>query len=643
MLNQRALIISVNLRISFVRLPDVESERVFRDTLLITDTEGHALDDLESVIEKKIAFMEYPPCDYTIFFNDPSGDRIVVDHSYYYKMVSQWSKLQPQCAPCIGESQLSLLDNENSGMVEVSLSVEVEINKVKPFLSSPASGKTEAIPLTLENLNKIKTVPHVAPDTPALGIDVSVKNTLKDPVVSSAVSIPIKLLSCPAPSCGFFVKGVIIGIRMKTVKTGLDVVEVDICDMADPEAQITAVSFDATVIKAIKENLRADRRQVVELHRIYLRRKNETDIRFQSNSHPLLIRLDKHSRIEVVQILSIPVQKKTVESVVTVRRNMSSGGFVDVSDLVSGTDMVQKKSHTYTSSASENSSIHSSSITSGPRRTTFSIQQTSTSTSITEIPRSERKVANAPLLEPGIVHTNKRDVHAREKTVAEFSSREEERKERIRRRKEVSSQCMLCGLDLSDEKTSMSIVRRLLEANRCNRGTHIPLLKELISSLSDNRMNRNTRNLSGRLLSNATFVNVDTRTVHRVHCRCAHLCSSYQLGKSIEDIVSCDLACSTCSLCGLAGAIVSCYHPDCKEQYHSICALYSKGYVNFGKKDPYMPCPACPRHTQVVASSDPNEVAVLHEDVSCWDDNIVFDSRVVESTDLRDPDENGGL
>lgn len=65
--------------------------------------------------------------------------------------------------------------------------------------------------------------------------------------------------------------------------------------------------------------------------------------------------------------------------------------------------------------------------------------------------------------------------------------------------------------------------------------------------------------------------------------------------------------------------------------------------MNFGKKDPYMPCPACPRHTQVVVSVDPNEIPVLHEDISCWDDNVVFDSRVVESTDLRDPDENGGL
>lgn len=642
MLNQRSLIISVALRISFVRLPDVESERVFRDTLVITDTERHNLDDLESVIEKKIAFMEYPPCDFTIFFNDPSGDRIVVDHSYYYKMLSQWSKLEPKHEALIGESQCSLLGNESSGVIEASLAVEVEIKRIKPFLSGSTTGGTETIaPLTLENLNKIQKNNITSAEVSApLGISVPVETAVQAPSNTSGVSVPIKLLKCPPPQSGFFVKGVITAIRMKTVKTGTEVVEVDLCDMLDPESQITAVSFDSAVLKAIKENLRADRRQVVELHRVYLRRKNETDIRFQSNSHPLLIRLDRHSRIEVVQILSIPVPRKNVESVVTVRRNMSSGGFVDVGDLVSGTDAIQKRSLTYTSSASENSSLQSSSGTTGPRRTTFSIQL---SNSLSETHRTHpRKVSEGPLLEPGVVHTTKRDVYSRENAIAEFSSREEERKERIRMRKEASSQCILCGLDLGDETTSMSIVRRLLEANRCNKGIHIPSLQELISALSDKRMNR--RNQSpGRLLSNATFVNLDTRTVHRVHCRCAHLCTSYQQGKSIEDIVSCDLACNICSLCGLAGAIVSCYHPDCTEQYHAICALYSKGYVNFGKKDPYMPCPACPRHTQVVVSVDPNEIPVLHEDISCWDDNVVFDSRVVESTDLRDPDENGGL
>uniref|UniRef100_A0A0A9XZ74 Transcription factor 20 n=1 Tax=Lygus hesperus TaxID=30085 RepID=A0A0A9XZ74_LYGHE len=64
-------------------------------------------------------------------------------------------------------------------------------------------------------------------------------------------------------------------------------------------------------------------------------------------------------------------------------------------------------------------------------------------------------------------------------------------------------------------------------------------------------------------------------------------------------MVLCDLAMQVCSLCGLAGATVACYHPDCGEMYHMVCALFSNGYVNFGQKDPYLPCPACPRHTLV--------------------------------------------
>jgi hypothetical protein len=129
-----------------------------------------------------------------------------------------------------------------------------------------------------------------------------------------------------------------------------------------------------------------------------------------------------------------------------------------------------------------------------------------------------------------------------------------------------------------------------------------------------------------------------------VHPRCAHLCSAYQSGTELEDIAECELDMNVCALCGMPGACVACYHPQCKEVYHVVCALYSGGYVNFGQRDPFLPCPACPRHTQVPMSKKRREVGsnVLHVDHSCWEDGVAFDSRVVESTDLRDPDENDG-
>ncbi|CCW62104.1 unnamed protein product [Phytomonas sp. EM1] len=185
------------------------------------------------------------------------------------------------------------------------------------------------------------------------------------------------------------------------------------------------------------------------------------------------------------------------------------------------------------------------------------------------------------------------------------------------------------------------MVSSLLQASSRNRGTRIPSFEELKHALCDQRGVKPGRSPT-RLVCEQTFVNTTTKTVHVVHCRCAHLCSAYQSGKELEDIVWCDLAMQVCTLCGMPGACVACYHPECAEIYHVVCALFSVGYVNFGKKDPYLPCPACPRHTQVVLPNKKRKDEVLHTDESCWTDDIAFDSRVVTATDLRDPDENDG-
>lgn len=632
--------ICVALKISFVRLPNGEEERIFRENMVIRDVDSHSLDELSNIIEKKLAFIEYPLSDFTIFYKEDSGDRIVVDHSYYSRLVNHWSKLKPQAYDdYILETQQSFVDNGGCS-IPVNFSIEVELRKRNNNSIPPdANGKSVA-PLTVENLAKIK---HNS--LTLLDQDPQKKESSSE---SAPYLIPIKDLSCPPSHQDFYIRGVVVSIRCKTARTGIEVVEVDFCDPSDPAIEITAMSFDSTVRKAIKDNLRCDRRQVVELYRVYIRKKNDVDVRYQSNRHPLLLRLDRYSRIEVIQILTIPLPPKVQESIVTVRQKMLSGGPVDFAALVAGNEVLSQKNPSYPSGRSDASSLSSSALSGSQRRTTFSLNMMPSRTSQSKVTPSpllveEKNIVDFHLREPGVIHTSKKDVQARERTVAEYAAHEEHRKDYVRRKVEASSQCLLCGLDLQNEEVCLSIVRRLLDANTSNRGSKFPTIDELKIALSDARWVSRRSSSTPRLLSKATFVNLDKRTVHRVHCRCAHLCTSYQLGKNIEDIVSCELPFNICSLCSISGATVSCYHPDCREQYHVICAIYSSGYVNFGKKDPHKPCPACPRHTQVPISFNSKEPAVLHEDSSCWEDSIAFDSRVVESTDLRDPDENDGL
>lgn len=630
-------IIIVSLRICFCDLPDVMEERIFRDTMTILDLENHSLDDLESIIEKKIRFMEYRQYDFTMFCKDETGDRVVVDHSYYHSLMKKWSKIPSQQDDSFAESQLSIAESRFTSKISVSLSIEVELKKTHFDDQIPPVNSSKPIaPLTVENIAKVKAV-SIGLSSADAGVCEGMSSNPK------CCLVPINSLTCP-PISSFYIRGVVVGIRFKTPKAGVEVVELDICDVSDSSIQISAISFDAIVRKAIKENLRADRRHVVELHNIYVRRKNDADIRYQSNVHPLLLRLDRHSKIEVVQILPVPLPQPIKESVVTVRPNMSSGGLLEVGALVGSNAMSNIKTSSYLSSASENSQlIHSQSDF---RRNKFSQDSTYNfplKSNVTSKLEVSNKKDSIPSQESLMMHITKKDVRAREETVTNYASKEEQRKERIRQRTEVSSQCILCGINLNDPANTEKLIRKLLSANRKNGGTHIPSLEELKLKLADNRVRPHDKHRIPRLLTLASFVNIETKTVHRVHCRCAHICTSYQQGNNIEDIVSCELAFNTCTLCDMPGATVRCYHPDCSEQYHSICALFSLGYVNFGKKDPYMPCPACPRHTQVELGKCSNSVAVLHEDSSCWDDEVVFDSRVVEATDLRDPDENGGL
>ncbi|KEG08358.1 hypothetical protein DQ04_07381030 [Trypanosoma grayi] len=650
------VVVRVALRLRFTKVPGVQGERVFRDTMTVTDPHDHGYQDIGAIVEKKLRFMDVPPCDFTVFHKDSkTGDTVVVDDAYLCELleglVEEATTTMTAAAAASPTGAAVALgtnggfprsandDDDDDSIVEKAVSFDVEVGRERPTDNPLQAGGNKGgvvLPLTSEALEA-----HA----------------------SDGVRVGIASLTCPPKYPNFFIRVVVIAIRFKAPKPNMSVCEIDFCDAEDAQQQITSVTFDAVVQKAVRDNLRSDRRQVVELRNIYLRVKNETDRRFQTNKHALLIRMDRGSRIEVVQVLPVPIALRS-EQVVSVRENLLASGLVNLSDLAGFRDSHDTRMGPSIQNVHSaiGSSSSSSSGQSGARRTMLSFTSSISSGNMSvsgvvpsqmgeQVKRQQaqflsKRVREEPLpWEPDTPQVTLKDVRLRDAIVEQQAVQEEVKKDRIRRRKEVNQACIICGINCEDEST-LRLVEDLLKNSSRNMGRHTPTMAELRHALSDRRRTKDGKPRN-RLVCSEHFVDLRTRTVHVVHCRCVHLCSGYQKGSELEDVVFCDLPMQMCELCGMPGASVSCYHPDCHENYHTVCALFSGGYVNFGKKDPYLPCPACPRHTQVVVktSKDTPVVSCGRLDSSAWweEDEVVFDSRVVEDTDLRDPDENDGV
>eukprot|EP00658_Telonema_sp_P-2_P042570 TRINITY_DN30587_c0_g1_i1.p1 TRINITY_DN30587_c0_g1~~TRINITY_DN30587_c0_g1_i1.p1 ORF type:complete len:141 (+),score=9.27 TRINITY_DN30587_c0_g1_i1:105-527(+) len=131
-----------------------------------------------------------------------------------------------------------------------------------------------------------------------------------------------------------------------------------------------------------------------------------------------------------------------------------------------------------------------------------------------------------------------------------------------------------------------------------------------------------------------------SKELHKVHCRCAHLACDYQTGSDMATTVL-NASMAECNLCGEVGATVACLHPDCKKRYHTLCAVLSNGHVDFDQRDPYLPKPACPTHTNPGVKR--RRPVLLRWDMDTMDTSVgtaAFDSAIVNRYDLRDPDDD---
>nr|CCC93147.1 unnamed protein product [Trypanosoma congolense IL3000] len=653
-------IIRVILQLCFINAPNNQAGRAFRSMLLVKDPNNHGYHEIRDIVREKLRFINVATCNFTVFHEDSkTSDIVVVDDAYFRELL--FNVVGNTLASKKPVTAIPHLANVYGGR---SVCGRDEI------LGGSYPEREEHEEMFESDVVRFKV--EVDPVKPAgqnlgdQGLGITVLKT-EDSVIHnvSGTLVSIGALTFPLKHPNTFIRGVVIAIRFRTTNIGKTVCQLDLCERTDPHQQITVVTFNTEIQNAIRNTLKNDRRHVVEVRNMNIHVKNETDKCFQTNSHPLQIRLNCGGRIEVVQFLPIPFTLP-VEQAVTVRETLLPTGVLTIGELAamqSGqqpTKPTSKAAHNASTTGASSSSSSSLSAYGSARKTMLSLNSAGSKVTapvsgivpsgLGEAMRhqqanflSKRPREELPPHEPDTEHTTMRDVRMRDIVIARDALREEGEKNRIRVRKEVSQRCIICGIDCGDER-SITVVANMLKKSTQNMGRHIPTMDELRSALCDKRQAK-LANVRDRLVCKQYFVNVKTKLPHVVHCRCAHLCSSYQEGRDLEDVVALELDGQYCHLCGESGASVACYHPDCKEMYHTVCALFSFGYVNFGKKDPYLPCPACPRHTQVNVSNTTNKAPIVNPRAmpEWWEeDGIAFDSRVVEESDLRDPDENDG-
>jgi hypothetical protein len=229
-------------------------------------------------------------------------------------------------------------------------------------------------------------------------------------------------------------------------------------------------------------------------------------------------------------------------------------------------------------------------------------------------------------------HSPPINISARDTHVNRLNEKIDDRRTRLLSSGMVSSKCLVCDVDTNNEKCLKEVHERLRQSS-ANRGAHLPSLQEIRSALSDRRAAYASSGvMSERHYCRARFMDVIHGSLHLVHPRCVHTCAIYQAGQNLEDIVFLKKM-NFCALCQQEGATVSCYHPDCDKYFHVICAIFSNGQVNFGKRDPMLPCAACPSHCEVFIGGNRKRLRADSPE------EIAFDSGDVRGM-LRDPDDD---
>jgi hypothetical protein len=404
-------------------------------------------------------------------------------------------------------------------------------------------------------------------------------------------------------------------------------------DLADEQSRnrITMISFDRVVSNGLIATLKGNGTQSVLVSHVLCYWKTQKDKQFQTNSNPLRLKCNEATRVTVTKVFPVPRPEYFATGAIVSYSSAPRGlpNFADCSAptfasnhqrlqnpvLASAAALKPVASATDSSSSSGRLSSQNSLI----KRTPF----------LTAPPLAQRAATNP-------VATSRAQI------VELKECRQDEARQRILRCTPACQRCLVCDVDATDPSSAQKVAEILMNSSK-NRGQYLPTQAELFHKLCDNRNFLKSDTLTPvRHVCRKTVPDIDTKRHYIVHPRCAHLSADYQNRECELDRIRSSSMMQHCFLCDKKGATVRCYHPDCNEMYHVICALFSNGYVNFGADDPFRPVPACPRHTLVTPPTTTRrrrrtESSTLDAKST---DEIAFDATEVLKGDLRDPDED---
>lgn len=628
---------TILLKLRFTHLPPVcgEGDRVFVSRMDHVELGISDLQDVLNIVEAKMQWLGIPRYSYHLL-HSCDGDLVDVDDAYWSMLVARAQK-QQQKRP--GDA----LD-----AVPLECVVRVGAELVDTTLRTSSSGSLDP--------------------QPALAPGVLNRSALQLHNSAAAdVAIPIRIgaVRDEVPLATFAVSAVVMELRLKRPP----ICELELCDTEDSSQRITAVCFDAATTEALRRSLRANATEVCELRQFSVHRKSTKDVQFQTNAHPFMMRLSAQTTLKVVS--SVPagwlIKRDTDRRVLELAATPHPGASVLA---IGGATAATRPASTLPLRTSLPAALGTGQLAASVvTKTAFRLTpapsvagsssggaSVSSGSSSTCAGGSSRHAVQ-PYAEPGVPQVGAADVHSRDLTVERSERRVEAKKARIRgAASRAMAKCILCGFDADNMQASLEDVKTQLTRSVANRGRCIPNVQELLTALSDRRAayvrEGDGLRLPGadsgtpRFYCKTTFVDIMSGTAHLVHPRCAHVCEWYQKGLATLEDIAMMKATHICTLCRGEGATVKCYHPDCREEYHVTCALFSGGYVNFGKKDPLLPCPACPKHTQVkppqveLLASEEQEARLGKRRRVEGADTIVFDSAIVQNGDLRDPDDD---
>lgn len=156
-----------------------------------------------------------------------------------------------------------------------------------------------------------------------------------------------------------------------------------------------------------------------------------------------------------------------------------------------------------------------------------------------------------------------------------------------------STLCRLCGIDTVDPASVEKWIQRYEKSAKCRKATD-----QKYRQLSVEEWSNVLEDALGDLVREDTFLDSDRKPFF-VHEQCALVTWSWQKERDDMPTIVFEATRTRCELCGDFGATCSCAYSECPRAYHSSCALFSEGHVDWGLQPKLRKVPACPRHREM--------------------------------------------